>query len=240
MNDHLHSTTGSLTEAQVMQYKEAGFIVVPNLFSNDEAVQWKEALKQRVAEEHKLDEPSGVCVLMPHRMDLYTSSKVQDARVVRILEQLIGLNIEFISVKAVFKNEKTNFNSPWHQDWVYWQGTNKISVWIALDDADVEDGCLRMAPGSYHRLAEMKIVDDGTGFNRRVDEDELKEYTIVPLPVRRGDAIFFHDLTLHDSYPNISGKDRWCAIATYRDASLTDSSTVWQTAIVLSGESVNV
>lgn len=239
MSDPAQNTKESLSEADVAQYQRDGFVVVHNVFSEQEAMQWKDALKARVAELNKLDEPSGVCVLMPEMMDMYTSDKVQDAKVVGILEQLIGPNVEFLSVKAVFKNAKTNFNSPWHQDWAYWQGANKISIWIALDDADPDNGCMLMAPGSHSQLADMQIVDATTGFNRRVSEDALQGLEIRTLPVRRGDAIFFHDLTLHASCQNSSGRERWCAIATYRDASQKDSSTVWQTSIVLSGESVN-
>jgi phytanoyl-CoA hydroxylase len=239
MVGNVKNRTEILTGEEVAQYQRDGFLVVRNLISEQEAVQWKEALKARVVELNKLNEPSGVCVFMPEMMDSYTSAKVQDSKTVAILEQLVGPNVEFLSVKAVFKNAKTTFSSPLHHDWAYWQGTNKISIWIALDDAAPDNGCMRMAAGSHRKVAEIEKVDDGNGFNRRVSEDVLKEFAIETLPVRRGDAIFFHDLTLHDSCPNTSGRDRWCAISTYRDAGQKDSSTVWSSSIVLSGESVN-
>lgn len=69
---------------------------------------------------------------------------------------------------------------------------------------------------------------------------DLQGWPIETLPVQRGDAVFFHDLALHGSCPNSSGKERWSAIATYRDASQKDDSTVWSTAVVLSGHSVNI
>ena len=71
-------------------------------------------------------------------------------------------------------------------------------------------------------------------------DEALQGLPVETLPVRRGDAVFFHDLALHGSTPNINGADRWSAIATYRDASQKDESTVWRTAIVMSGTSVNV
>jgi len=239
MVDTLKNTTAILTAEEVAQYHRDGYLTVRNLISEQDAVQWKEALKARVVELDKLNEPSGVCVFMPEMMDSYTNTKVQDAKTVAILQQLIGPNVEFLSVKAVFKNAKTTFSSPLHHDWAYWQGTNKISIWIALDDAAPDNGCMRMAAGSHRKVAEINNVDDANGFNRRVSEDVLKEFAIETLPVKKGDAIFFHDLTLHDSCPNTSGRDRWCAISTYRDASQKDTSTVWTTSIVLSGESVN-
>lgn len=229
-----------LTEDQVAQYHRDGYLVVPNLYDEQAALTWKEVLKARLTEENKIDEPSGVRVWMADSMDAYTSTSVQDANVVAILQQLLGPNVEFLSVKAVFKNAKTSFNSPWHQDWFYWQGSNKISIWIALDDATPENGCLRMVPGSQQKVFDMATVDDAKGFNRRVTDEALQGLQVDTLPVHRGDAVFFHDLALHSSCPNTNGKERWSAISTYRDASQADNSTVWDTAMVLSGESVNV
>ena len=239
MSNQTQTNAGVLSQAQIEHYQRDGFVVVEQLYSDSEALEWKAILKKRLVEEGKLDEPSGVRVWMPESMDSYTQSKVLDGRVVAVLQQLVGPNVEFLSVKAVFKNAKTNFNSPWHQDWFYWQGTNKISAWIALDDATPENGCLRMVPGSHHRHFTMRNVEDGHGFNRRVTDEDLAGLPIETVPIRRGGAIFFHDLALHASCPNSSGQERWSAIATYRDASQKDDSTVWQEGIVLSGESVN-
>lgn len=229
-----------LSDAQIAEYHRNGYIVVQNLLDERTAQEWKEILKTRLVEEGKLDEPSGVRVWMPEMLDPYTRARVLDGHVAAILQQLIGPNVEFLSVKAVFKNAKTSFNSPWHQDWFYWQGTNKISVWIALDDATPENGCLRLVPGSHHEVFAMAEVEDGHGFNRRVTDESLQGLPIETVPVRRGGAVFFHDLALHGSCPNLNGAERWSAIATYRDASQKDDSTVWRTAVVMSGQSVNV
>jgi len=240
MVDQGQATKTELTDAQVEQYQRDGYVVVQNLFDEEAVLEWKTILKARMAAEGKSNEPSGVRVWMADSMDPYTRDSVQDAKVVTILQQLLGPNVEFLSVKAVFKNAQTTFNSPWHQDWFYWQGSNKISIWIALDDATPENGCLRMVPGSQHQVFNMATVEDVHGFNRRVTDEDLQGWPIETLPVQRGDAVFFHDLALHGSCPNSSGKERWSAIATYRDASQKDDSTVWSTAVVLSGHSVNI
>jgi ectoine hydroxylase-related dioxygenase (phytanoyl-CoA dioxygenase family) len=159
---------------------------------------------------------------------------------VTCLNQIVGKDIEFLSFKAVFKDSTTNFPSPWHQDWHYWKGTTKISIWIALDDADESNGCLKLVPESHKDVVHMNRVQDGMGFIHRISSDErMKDYPIAVAPLSTGDAIFFHDLTIHASCPNINGEDRWAAIATYRDASLKDESPIWSSSIVLSGESVN-
>jgi len=181
-----------------------------------------------------------VRVWMADNLDPFSSAQFQSPRMTAILQQLIGPNVEFLSYKAVFKNAKTAFRSPWHQDWAYWHGSPKLSVWIALDEATPENGCLQLIPGSQRAVIEMKEVEDVKGFGRRITDDQVAGMPIVTAPVPRGAGIFFHDLALHASCPNINGQDRWSVIPTYRDAAQADSSTIWQTAVVISGSSVNV
>lgn len=233
------TTLSLLTDAEVTQYQRDGYVVVPDLVNPAEAIEWKAQLKARLIEEGNESIPSGVRVWMADNMDPYSSTQLQSPRMVAILQQLIGPNVEFLSYKAVFKNAQTAFRSPWHQDWAYWHGSPKISVWIALDDATPENGCLQLIPGSQRQVIEMKEVEDARGFGRRITDDQVADMPIVTVPVPRGAGIFFHDLALHASCPNINGQDRWSVIPTYRDAATPDSSTVWKTARILSGTSVN-
>lgn len=235
------TTVKSLTDEQVAQYHRDGYVVVPELIEPAEAIEWKEKLMQRLADEGLLGNiPSGVRVWMSDNMDPYSSMQLGSPSMLHILQQLIGPNIEFLSFKAVFKNAKTDFSSPWHQDWAYWEGSPKISAWIALDDATPENGCLLLVPGSHRQVIEMKEVEDVKGFVRRITDDQVANLPIVAAPVPRGAGIFFHDLALHAPCPNINGQDRWSVIPTYRNAGQPDSSTVWRTALVLSGNSVNL
>ena len=227
------------TAAQIDAYQRDGYIVLPSLFNVEDVSLWKAKLQKKLATENRLDEPSGVRVWMRDEMDPVTAANVQSAPLIQALTQLIGPEIEFLSVKAVFKNAKTSFNSPWHQDWHYWQGSPKISVWIALDDATPENGCLRLVPGSHRSVVEMEDIDDGKGFNRRIHEEALMDRPIETVPIAAGDAIFFHDLALHASCPNINGQDRWTTIATYRSSREVDESTVWQKSICLNSGAVD-
>ena len=221
------------------QYARDGFIVVPGLFSGQEVLAWKQYAMDRLRELGKLGEPSGVHVWMHDMLDPTMRQWMADERVLAVLEHLTGPNIEFLSVKTVFKSRELTFASPWHQDWFYWNGSPKISIWIALDDATPENGCLKFAVGSHTRVFEMVQVEDAKGFANRIRESDLDGLPVVSVPVKRGDAVFFHDLALHASHPNTQGVDRWSLISTYRDASVKDDSYVWKGAWVLRGNSVN-
>lgn len=228
-----------LSVSQIAGYHEKGYVVLPGLFTREDAQTWKAALKERVVDDEYLDKGAGVRVWFGDDMDSVSVTNVKITGLVEALIQLIGPDIEYLSMKAVFKNAKTNHSSPWHQDWHYWQGSPKISVWIALDDATPDNGCLRLVPGSHRGAVKMDDVDDGKGFNHRISEDAIDNLPVEVVPVSAGDAIFFHDLLLHASCPNINGEERWTAIATYRSGAVKDESTVWESSMVLNGESVN-
>ncbi len=156
---------------------------------------------------------------------------VSDERLLDILEAVISPNISFLSDKVVFKNESTDFGSPWHQDWPYWKGSQKISVWVALNDATVENGCLKLLPRSHKAfVVHDGDTNDGFGFEHRLRPDAVDESAAVTAELGAGGAVFFHDLMLHASHPNRSRADRWVWLPTYRDAQADDPDYPWAKA----------
>jgi len=68
-----------------------------------------------------------------------------------IAESLIGGNIQLFHDQALYKPARHGGEVPWHQDNGYWRCTppELVSIWLALDDADVENGCMHVIPGSH-------------------------------------------------------------------------------------------
>ena len=133
--------------------------------------------------------------------DSFFKEKLTDPRIASILKGIIGPNIEFLSVKPVFKDKPVTFGSPWHHDWAYWQGSHKVSIWIALDKATPSNGSLKMIPGSHKTHTETDVKNEAIGFQNRIDDRDVSEQPITVLEASPGDAIIFHDLTLHASFP---------------------------------------
>ena len=224
-------------------FNRDGFLIAKGLYSPEEMRDWKTRIIDILEAGGRIStDPTatGVHVFMPETLDPFFRDRMKDDCVVSILNRIIGPNVEFLSVKSVYKNKFTRFGSPWHQDWYYWKGANKISVWIALDDATPENGCLKMIGGSHFNRFKVKQVRGENGFAWRIENEEFADRPETTLAVNRGDAVFFHDQTLHSSYPNTTGADRWSFISTYRDGSVRDESAVWDRPMVVSGESVNV
>ena len=102
-----------------------------------------------------------------------------------------------------------------------------------------ENGCLKMIAGSHLKRFKVSQVKEETGFGWRIESEEFAGMMETTLEAERGDVVFFHDQTIHASFPNTDGTDRWSFISTYRDASTRDESTVWENPMVIHGESVN-
>lgn len=210
------------------QFEQHGYVVLKQLYSPDEA----DALKAEAAaivSRHQVDK-SGVFLGLTAESPLFKEA-AQAPELVRALKAVIGESVVFMSDKVVFKNASTDFGSPWHQDYSYWHGSHKYSVWIALDDANPDNGCLRVIPGSHRStVSHDGEASDGHGFDHRLNEADIDAAQVVDFPASKGDALVFHDLLLHASYPNRSGADRWALISTYKDGSQPDPEYSWASA----------
>ncbi|MCC6729604.1 MAG: phytanoyl-CoA dioxygenase family protein [Chthonomonadales bacterium] len=220
-------------------FAEQGFIVVPRLLDAGEVPGIKEEIGRILSAAGPGVAETGVFVGLA-ASSAALRALAADARILDVLEPLIGPDIEFLSDKVVYKSAATAYGSPWHQDWPYWKGAHKLSVWIALDRATPENGCLKLLPASHRTVAEHTgAIAAGAvpAFVHRLDEDAVDESQAVTAPLEPGGAVVFHDLLLHASHPNRSGADRWALISTYRSAAEADLDYEWSVAAaVVRGE----
>jgi hypothetical protein len=101
----------------------------------------------------------------------------------------------------------------WHQDYSYWPIDRPLglTMWVAIDGAGEDSGCLRYVPGS-HRWGERRAAGFGAGDvpDRGLPPiDEARaEAAAVAAPTAAGDVLIHHPLTWHMSRPNHSGRLR--------------------------------
>ena len=224
------------------EFAAKGYCVAPDVFTAGEVAHLKSsigALLQRLsatqAEPGSVPESvqgSGVFVGLAANSEVFRGV-ARDPRILDLLEPILGHDILFMSDKVVLKSARTVFGTPWHQDYPYWAGAHKLSVWIALDRATPENGCLKLVPGSHlSSVAHDGEVERGAGegFVHRLDPAAVDEALAEIIPADPGTAVVFHDLTLHSSMPNTAGADRWALISTYRNANEPDLDYEWAVA----------
>ena len=234
--------SSSFSPDEARQYHDSGFVAARGLYSTEEIVRMGDAVEGILAELREAarkgdptarkDLTEGTYVGLTLRRP-YLRDYFRKPGVVERLAALIGPEIGFLSDKIVFKSEDVSFPTPWHQDHEYWGGSNKISVWIALDDATVDNGCMQFLPGSHlTQVAHDHPENPEDGFSHKLvlEDIGLNEEDKVTIEAAPGDAVFFHDQTLHRSTPNRSGDRRRAFIITYRDLGMPDEDYEWAVA----------
>lgn len=142
-------------------------------------------------------------------------------RIVDAMEQLLGDEVYHYHSKLSAKAPKVGGAWEWHQDYGYWYQNGCLfpdmaSVFIALDPATRENGCLQVLKGSHW----MGRVEHGrfgqqTGADPERVEAAMKRFERVYCEMEPGDGVYFHGNTLHSSDPNLSDKPRWGLICCY-------------------------
>lgn len=129
---------------------------------------------------------------------------------------------ELLGEDAVLYKEKVNYKAPGgagfapHQDapaYPYVQST--IACMVAVDDADLDNGCLEIARGSHQR----QLATDDRGC---IAADVAGELAWEPLPVSAGSLLFFHCFVPHRSGANGTQQTRRAIYLTYNGASEGD------------------
>lgn len=202
------------------QYEQEGFVLMEGLFTREQTQQLKDEIRTILAA-GTVNGPNdfaknGVFVGLAKR-NLAFQRAAEHPELIEALTEIRDIIPVFVSDKVVAKSASTDFGSPWHQDRAYWKGKDRLSVWIALDDARVENGCLQIIRGSHTEgeLVHGGDASDGLGFGSRMGNDAIDLSKAESIEVEAGSAIIFHDLLLHASHPNQSGKDRWSLVSTY-------------------------
>ncbi|MDB4952615.1 MAG: Phytanoyl-CoA dioxygenase [Myxococcales bacterium] len=141
---------------------------------------------------------------------------------VDVVDSLIGPNIKGVGSQLSNKQKRTALPVAWHQDNTYGELSpdNAISVIVPLVDIDEQNGCLWMIPGSHlEGLVPVpgKVTDEVKRTRGQFDLG-VDDRRGVPLPMRAGEAVIFHALTLHKSMHNHTDEDRLCLFMRYADA----------------------
>jgi len=113
----------------------------------------------------------------------------------------------------IFKQPGIGGEVRWHQDASYLiaDAPGVTGVWIAVEDATKDNGCLWMQPGQHHSpLREIYEVDwqERSGTLRKLDETPWTTGKKVAMEVPAGSVVFFNDRMPHYSSQNTSDKSR--------------------------------
>lgn len=142
------------------------------------------------------------------------------ANALAIAKQLLGPTANAGGDHAILKPPHTPAATPWHQDEAYWDADKEyesISIWIPLQPATLDNGCMHFVPGTHQQevLPHHPIGNDVRVIGLEVDDVERLVIDAVACPLPPGGATIHHSRTLHYTGPNQTDQPRRAYIMSF-------------------------
>src|SRR5579871_6869761 len=224
----------TITEVQRQQFAEKGYFVLENVFTTQEMDMLAEAIEafQRRHEEALAAKGGTEGISRAGEITFTAFLAEQDETIrafclrpefVAITTQLLSPDTDLYWNQSVFKGPDGSSQFPWHQDDGYTpvDPSPYLTLWLALNDATEENGCISVLPGS-HRGGLAPHVGTPLGLSCH-SLDDLDQGVFVP--VSAGSMAAFQSLTMHKSGINRSTGIRKAYVIQYSKAGLRNLRT---------------
>ena len=193
----------TLSQAEIDRYAQDGLVIPDFQISEEKLTRLRVAVEELVAANPDVPPEYLVGPHIPKqenpKLHMPFLDMCHDDEILDRVSDLIGPDIILWSSGVFCKPPEVGLTVPWHQDGQYWpiRPLATCSVWIALDDALPENGCMRYIPGSHrskqlfpHKYTE----DDALVLNQQLEiEPEL-------LRTAQNDVLGAGQLSMHDVY----------------------------------------
>ncbi len=136
-----------------------------------------------------------------------------------ICKRVYGEGTPISSFRAMFMNKPANRGTflPFHQDrWTNLDRDPLVTIWIAMDPATIENGCVQVVPGTHHKLLN---PEHPSGFlTEEMTAQYCPEDKRVFLELEPGEVVLLHNWLLHGSDRNNSSQSRRAFSICYMEA----------------------
>ncbi|QIL40536.1 phytanoyl-CoA dioxygenase family protein [Pedobacter sp. HDW13] len=217
--EHAFVDRKGLTQENILFYQTYGYLIAPELLIADEV----EELKDETAAIFRGDRgqvegllPADksksnaevmkqyVAIHFPHKISPLIKEYLFHEKIVEVLTNVVSPNLKCMQ-SMLFVKGPGKAGQSWHQDEFYipTRDQSLIGVWIAIDDATVDNGCLWIIPGRPKYMMP-RIKNENTQY-ADVDTIDVSMYStdqIIPIAVKKGSVVFFNGYTLHSSKRN--------------------------------------
>jgi hypothetical protein len=199
-----------LTNRQIEQYHEQGFLSPVEVMSEDEAGSYLERLQ--AAEARYPDDLNAENRNNPHLAFTFLDELVHHPLILDAVEDLIGASFALWGSVLFIKEPQTRHFVSWHQDATYMglEPQEFVTPWLALSPSNREMGCMSMIPGSHREaiLPHEETFHDDNILTRGQQIEDIDESIAVDLILKPGQMSLHHARTIHGSQPNRSTRRR--------------------------------
>jgi ectoine hydroxylase-related dioxygenase (phytanoyl-CoA dioxygenase family) len=218
------SAPTALSRDEVRQFDEQGYLVVPDLVTSERVAAVAAEIDAFEAESDaflagleggrmSIAERGAITftIHLAARSDLLRDL-TKDARIVGICGDLVGPDVNLYWDQAVYKKPEKPRRFPWHQDngYAFVEPQQYLTVWLALTDATVANGCPWVVPGLHRAGTLQHTYVEPLGYECLTDPEGT-----VAAEVPAGGAVVFSSLTPHLTGPNTTDAVRKAYILQY-------------------------
>lgn len=199
-----------MTGDQVIQFREEGYVDGLPVFSPAEI----DALNEELREILALLQPgeSTKEIREWHEASRFLFDICMDERILDYVEPLLGPNFYMWASNFFIKEARSLETVAWHQDAYYWplRPIESLTVWIAFDDVDEENGAMQVIPKSHTRrlVPHNRAPGSDSVLSLVADTSEFDLDTVVSVNLARGAVSIHDDKLLHCSPGNPSDRRR--------------------------------
>ncbi len=200
-----------LTPEQIAHYNREGYIKGLRVLSTEEIAAPRaffDAILARVISQGA----SSYSILSAHMKYGAVWDLITHPRITALVQDLLGDEVVGWGAQVFCKLPGDGKIIAWHQDASYWPLTpsKTLTVWLAIDDADAENACMRFVAGSHHHghlTFRPSDASEQNVLNQTVENAE--QYgTVVDDELKAGQISIHSDLLLHSSKANHSQRRR--------------------------------
>ena len=199
-----------LSSAQLKQYKDEGYVSPIDALSKDEALEIREEIE--LIEKKWPKELEGLGRNYIHLISPIFDKVSHNPKILDAVESIIGRDILICGTTLFIKNPNEKGFVSFHQDAKYigLEPYNWVTAWIAVTDANEENGCMRMWSGSHkHELKYHNQKFDENNLLTRGQTIENVPYSETkPIVLKSGQMSLHHPTIVHGSGLNKSNDRR--------------------------------
>jgi len=250
----------AITDEDVLRYHQQGFIAVRNALTSEEAqsaldglddlivgripefqnIQFHNDVRDRLGSlsfAERLDSVRRLLYFVDYEPRL--KAIAHKPQLLAVIEKLLDAEPVMFQDMALIKPPQGR-EKPWHQDHAYFEltpETRVVGVWIALDPAGVENGCMRVMPGWHQRggfphfqIRDLQICDS--------EMEGLQEHRVA-VPLEPGGCLIFDSYLPHGTPSNFTSTRRRAVQFHYRAAG-AETITAEERVAIWGGENHNL
>lgn len=207
----MKDTLYRLTPEQQASYRDNGYLVgLPAIYSPEEMARLNADLPELL----RLLKPGETSkdIREWHETSTYLFDIVMNPKIHDLVEGVLGPDFYLWASSFFIKEPFTLQTVGWHQDAYYWPMAphHSVTVWLAFDEVDEENGAMRIIPGSHKAglLTHKRSTQTDSILTLELERGTFREDTAVSLCLKAGEVSLHDDRAVHGSPANPSPRRR--------------------------------